>query len=613
MGQLLYGYGKLKNASGNVVSTSPNRITDVVDSIRYSGYFDVASADDFYLYLHTNGVFTIGTEPMAPGRTDRISTFSPNTGNPSTTFSATDAGGGKVNCVYADTTFASTDGGVSWHPSNITTATFSYTRDRLQLKLSAGTASDNAEVCFLNSFLPPAAGFSYRYWVNGNITDSARQKYYLRFYKKYIVTDSKGNQIDSVFQSDGDTTEHCPIVPKPDSYLARLTFIPDSMLVVPDPVGITFHFNINPGIYQSQCNGLPFLSFDATHSNSPDTVESPAQAGKGWQGGGGIGVIQDSGTIFINGGTMRFHGIMKIDTIKSLVDANGEFYVFTRLPFTQKSGAWKLGTGNWPTFSYSCKGLVAIAQSILSSDSIGGFPFRIDSIYFITDSLGLSGVRLGATVRIPKVTIGGECGSSFNSKTSPDISLAPIEITRNGIGGALHVSNVGFGDAFCVKDLFGSYYEAQDSLSFGAEFKAPFVDKLALSAGWVHGKWDAISFNVQQATGGIPIGQTGMFLSGVRGSASNWTNGPIKCSIGGTFDDVTHKFMEWEGDLGYQEPSMLFGSLKLSFLNVPPLGWQLVISGSDTLDWDHYVKFSGSLQEGTLGNGYMESEERSDR
>ncbi|MFI5263824.1 MAG: hypothetical protein ACHQM6_04860, partial [Candidatus Kapaibacterium sp.] len=593
IGQTLYGAFKLKNASGTISTSLQNGFNGPIDSIRYD-------SDVFWLYSK-NGVSELTIPPFAPSRTVIQSTFSPSTGNPSIIFSATDAGNGKVNCISTDTVFASTDGGVSFHVNYVTTITFSYTRETLQLKLGAASASDTS---ILSSKADKQTQIFFHYMLDGSVNDTTAPKV---FSLKFQVTNSKGMVVDNVINQLSDSSIAFPSSlfnqPPADSYLAKLSVLVDSMFYVPSS-GISYHIIINPAIYQAQCKGLSWLKFDASYSTVPDSIESPTHGGKGWQGGGGIDIIQDSGTIIIND-ILRFRGIMQIDTSVNgqQVKANGEFYVFTRLPLTQKAGAWRLGTANWPPFSYTCNTMVKRVQTFLS-DSIAGFKFSVDSIFFITDSLGLSGVRLGVTVAMPFI-VPGACGDQTKSP-SPSVSLAPIEITRNGIGGAIHINNVGIAPQFCVNNIFASYYAQPDSFSIGADIKTPFSDKIALSAGWIHGKWDAVSFAVQQATGGIPIGETGMFLSGVRGSASGWNDNQIfSCSIGGTFDDVTHKFTEWEGDVKYKAPFILSGSLKLSFFNVPPVGWQIVLKGLTTINYLKNVRFDGDVQEGSLGNGYI--------
>ncbi len=506
-----------------------------------------------------------------------------------------DDGGTAVSCSY-DTFYDGYSGydqnGVYYDYYTFYSASFSYTKDDVRIKVGA---LSEPEACLDSSF---AARFSFHLLIDGDTS-------YISNYH-FVVSDAAGNMINSQDIPNwlDDTIENCGIVPTAGSYTALLTDSLDPLAFLPDE-GLSYIFTIEACnsngsdsncIYQSLCSGLPWLNFDACYADVPDNVEYPPPGGTGWQGGGGIGVIQNSGMTIVNNFLM-FNGGMSIDTVNTVINADGEFYVYTVLPGGLYSGPFKLGTGTWPAFGYSCNWILPATNVVLQSTPIAGFTLRIDSINFIN-----GGVSLGATVHIPGITIGGAC-SSIGTSTS-DISIAPIQITSEGIGGAIHVGDVSIASGFCVKDIFGSYYSLGDSLSFGADFKTPFAE-LGVSTGWKNGLWNAVGINYQQVAGGVPIGVTGMLLSGARGSASGWNNPPLQCTIGGTLDEVVPNTMRWLGDLSYQAPSTLTGSMTLEYLNVSTLGWQVVSNATETLDWNNYAKFSGSIQAGTFGNGYI--------
>ncbi len=598
----------LKNGMGTI--TIPNVGTYGIDSVEYTFGYDAtqqATVSEFDLIYNGGQDYPlVFLGPAELGLRQELYDQS--------YFLSTDLKDGKggVSCTFEGLTNTSQASG-----------SFSYSRWIPQLHLSSPSDTLNMTLSMVNPF------FDFHLLIDGSLDDTDDQSYWSWFSQKYVTRNSNGKQIgdDSDFWDflSADTTERISdSVKTPGLYSAQLTFVADTMIFVPD-TGITFYFNVKLAKYQYSCLGLPFLIFDASYDTTGEYTQNldVYHTGTGWKDAG-IGMIRDTGLIVINN-FLRFQGSLTLDTVSNRIDdMNGKLFVFTTLPFSESPGIFKLDSGNLTYFgswSYSCNGLVSIAKSLLAtdsihsspSDSLAGYGFKFDSISFITDSTGLTGIQAGATVKLNNLMeVGGPCSDSGSTTpSSPQISIAPIQITSNGIGGAIHAGNIGFGRTFCVSDVFISYYSQPDSLSFGAQFKTPWIDNVGFGVGIKHGYFDAFNFNAQQSSGGIPIGETTLLLSGLRGGVSGLASlgttviSPIKCTVGGTFDEAIPNTMQWLGDLTYNEPSSLKGSITLNILNIPGIGWQCVGNVTAEVNWKQFVKFSGSFMEGTLGNGYI--------
>ncbi|MFI5200802.1 MAG: hypothetical protein ACHQNE_00260, partial [Candidatus Kapaibacterium sp.] len=340
-----YAHGqKLKNVSGTIkLDTSTLAIDSVIHFLTHGG--TIEEFDVFFTDFGASQEQLFQFPPFSLGAS------MPWNGGSFATNDKHDGNGG-VLCSFINST--GTESGSFSYSRFMPHLVRAISRDSAETSFYSLHAINNPPD-FLNSF-----GIPYHLWMDGKRDDNDSAVFWngQGFGWKMVLTDAKGKQIDSsqIGYSAYDTIVYLPYVQTWGRYTKKVSFVGDTLIFVPD-TAMSLRYILNQAVYQSQCKGLPWLSFDASYTNVSDAIETPTNEGKGWQDGGGTGIIQDSGTIFINN-ILRFHGIMKIDTVNSLVDANGEFYVFTKLPLTGKAGPWRLGGGygnlNWPKFTYSC-------------------------------------------------------------------------------------------------------------------------------------------------------------------------------------------------------------------------------------------------------------------
>lgn len=366
-----------------------------------------------------------------------------------------------------------------------------------------------------------------------------------------------------------------------------------------DYVGDTLklYLRIPRKTYSVSCNGLNVVTFDAS-LNTAYTDSSIV----GFEQGA-FTELRAKGIIWINN-FLKFRGELVIDTSNNKITASGEWSVDSVvLPLGAGIGRYVLDSSvnRIIYLGADCKLLyLAFKNSINDyiSSGIAGFKFRLDSINFIPD-----GLRIGLTIGLPITP--AKCDIKDTSKTkNSEIVIAPLEIKKTGIGGTVQLKNIAlYPPGFCVNSAFLGYYSSNDSLSLGAEFKTPFLDKAGISAGWLQGYWNALAFKVELAKS-IPIAQTTLGLKGIRGGASGWSIPPLQVNIGGTLNQVANdKLMELDVDLSYKEPSELKGKATGKLFKVGS-SWQGEASVAATLDWQKYMALDGSIKVGTFGADY---------
>jgi len=568
--------------------------------------------------------------------------------------------GGSFSCVDKHDGLGGVSCTCTDNQTGTTVASFSYQRYNMQIKLAKESAADTAMIGFDPAQSFRGAKFGYHFYLNGHTNDSIEAVCRnLDFYMKYVVRDSKGKTNDSVF-ADANNTQgyfynlgdsmYYPEVfdsswAEWGSYVARFTIAEDTMLCVPD-TGITFHYIINQGIYRSNCNGLPWIAFDAMYPDGP-VPDSTAYAngswfnkvlngtGTGWHDVGLPNTIEATGTIWINPPyPIYFRGTMQLDTDKNyqkiVFDRGGELYVLTSLPLKSYTAGYVVDSvGEYqPQWTYSCAGLVIGLQNLLSNDSLpyssplAGFGFKFDSISFANIS-GTPTIILGATISIPGskrlIETGGKCSSEIPPPpTKTAISIAPLQIpldglAGSGISGSVHISNLAVFPGFCVNDGFVYYYSQPDSLGGGFTITTPgflkFEDKgnkftIALSGGLVEGHFNQASINLQLSSGGIPLANTGLFLNGIRGGISGIYKPPLIFTFGGTLADATGNLLQLKGDFTYKEgttpsPTSISGSFELDAFNFGT--WQVVGTETITGNWNESLKLDGTVSAGSLG------------
>lgn len=355
----------------------------------------------------------------------------------------------------------------------------------------------------------------------------------------------------------------------------------------------------------TKCHGVRLLTFDASANTSytDSTID-------GWQNSA-FTSFRAKGLVTLNK-FLKFKGEITVDTATNDISYSGMWYCDIPMPISGKVSRFVLDSSRNKKGSASCdiifKPLNLAIDEYISS-KIAGFKFRTDSIDFISGPTPkeASGIRLGCTIKIPTLpdSASNECKNSEDGKNN-EISLAPLELTDQGIGGRLEIKNINLYPRFCLNQFFISYYSQPDSLDVGADIKTPFFDKLAISAGILKGAFNALGFEVSLAKS-IPIAQTGLGIKGIKGSMTNWSSFPLKFSFEGTVNAVAEpSLMELKVGLGYEEPSKLIGTVTGNLFKTGSV-WQGDVSVTSTLDWQKYFELKGSMKLGNLGtkNDYV--------
>lgn len=328
--------------------------------------------------------------------------------------------------------------------------------------------------------------------------------------------------------------------------------------------------------------------------------------------------IMTTGTIEVNS-FLAFEGTMTIDTTRYSLRANGKFLV-RDIPLPGGGlGALTLSEGEYSlAFAGPDGKLTNFINSALRKTvdlcGVEGLSLKLTDLQ-IVGGLQSTGIRLSGKITIPGTAKG--CNDD-NPGTETELEVSDVEI-RKGSGwsvGGMKLTDFALAPSFCIRELKATYDPDKLRLAFGASAKMPFMD---VGAGFaLRGESiDSIAWYAASNTKAIPIGMTGLGLSGCYGSIANIAEGEeLEVKLGGVLTTMVLENNLFEGLVGgfYKAPSELGLEGDLSFFKTPVSldgrqEWQLKTALNGSLNYTlNKLQTSGDVRAGTRdGQNYIVS------